>query len=75
MNKKELIRKHSIKVMAKEGYHNTKVQTIAQEANISVGTIYNYFKNKKEILEYIFQVEHDRRIKFLKGNTTIGYII
>ena len=51
MEKKELIRKYSIKVMAKEGYHNTKVQAIADEANISVGTIYNYFKNKKEILD------------------------
>lgn len=65
MWKKALIYNASIKVMALEGYYNTKVQAIADEANISVGTIYNYFQSKEEILDFIFKVDFERRINFL----------
>ena len=65
-NKKELIREAAVKVIAREGFYNTKTSKIAEEAEIAVGTIYNYFKSKDEILEYIFEVEFDKRIKLLK---------
>lgn len=66
MDKKELIRKNAIKVIAIEGYHNTTIKMIADEAGIAVGTIYNYFKTKDEIIDYVFEVEHGKRIRFLK---------
>lgn len=66
MDKKDLIRKNAIKVIAIEGYHNTTIKMIADEAGIAVGTIYNYFKTKEEIIDYVFHVEHDKRIRFLK---------
>ena len=66
MDKKELIRQCAIKVIANEGYHNTSIKMIAKEAEVAVGTIYNYFKNKEEIIDYIFKVEHDKRVKFLE---------
>ncbi|SJZ30576.1 TetR/AcrR family transcriptional regulator [Selenihalanaerobacter shriftii] len=65
MTKQELIRKNAAKVIAQEGYHNTTVQMIADEAGVAVGTIYNYFGNKKEILNYIFKVEFKKRTKLL----------
>lgn len=75
MNKKELIRESAIKVIASEGYYNTTIKMIAKDAGIAVGTIYNYFKNKDEIIDYIFKVEHEKRIKFLnemvQGKNTI----
>ncbi|AGB41174.1 transcriptional regulator [Halobacteroides halobius DSM 5150] len=66
MDKKELIRNSAIKVIAAEGYHNTTVKMIAQKAEIAVGTIYNYFSNKGEILNYIFEVEFNKRIELLQ---------
>lgn len=60
-NKKELIRETAIKVIAELGFHNATTDRIAAEAGISVGTIYNYFRSKEAILEYIFQVELDLR--------------
>lgn len=66
MDKKELIRENAIQVIAIEGYHNTTIKMIAEAAGIAVGTIYNYFKNKEEIIDYVFKVEHEKRIKFLK---------
>lgn len=66
MDKKELIRRASISVMAEEGYYNTSISQIAVEARVAVGTIYNYFDHKEDILEYIFAVELKKRIAFLE---------
>lgn len=35
------------------GYQKTAVASIAKEANVGLGNIYNYFKSKKEIFNYI----------------------
>lgn len=59
--RKELIRETAIRVMAEYGYYNSTTDKIAQEAGIAVGTIYNYFRNKEEILEYIFAIELEKR--------------
>lgn len=67
MDKRELIRKNAIKVIAQEGYHNTKVQMIANQAGVAVGTVYNYFANKEELLNYIFEVEFDKRLRLLQS--------
>jgi TetR/AcrR family transcriptional regulator, fatty acid metabolism regulator protein len=74
MDKKELIRISAIKIIARDGFHNSNVKSIAQEAGIAVGTIYLYFKNKEDILDYIFCVENIRRADFIydlynKGET------
>ncbi len=60
-NRKELIRETAISVMSDLGFHDSTTDRIAQEAGMAVGTIYNYFRNKEEILEYIFQVEFAKR--------------
>lgn len=57
VNKKELIRTAAIEVIATKGFYRSTTDSIAAAAGVSVGTIYNYFKNKDEILEYIFQTE------------------
>lgn len=44
-----------IKVFAKRGYHHTRVSEIAREAGVAYGLIYHYFKNKRDILNTIFQ--------------------
>lgn len=65
-NKKELIRETAIDVFARLGYHNATTDKVAQEAGVAVGTIYNYFRSKEEILEYIFLVELEKRSRFYK---------
>lgn len=66
MEKKEAIRRASAKIIAREGFFNTKMQAIADEAGIAVGTIYNYFRNKEEILDYIFTYEQSKRLELLE---------
>ncbi len=54
-NKKEDILKASIKVFAKNGFHNAKISKIAEVANVASGSVYLYFKNKEDILFQIFK--------------------
>jgi TetR/AcrR family fatty acid metabolism transcriptional regulator len=65
MNKKDLIRVTAIKLIAQDGYYNTKIQDIADNANIAVGTIYHYYKNKQEIFDYIFSVIFNEFFEFV----------
>lgn len=66
MEKKELIRLSATKIIAKEGFFKTKVQDIADDAEIAAGTVYIYYKNKDGILDYIFETQHKRIITFSK---------
>ncbi|MEJ6949539.1 TetR/AcrR family transcriptional regulator [Natronospora cellulosivora (SeqCode)] len=67
--KKDQIRKAAIRVISKVGFYNCTTDRIAQEAGVSVGTIYNYFKDKENILSYIFEVEQKKlHIYFRKLN-------
>lgn len=51
--KKDEVRKEieyaALKVFFEKGYADAKMNDIANEINISVGNIYTYFKNKKEL--------------------------
>jgi TetR/AcrR family fatty acid metabolism transcriptional regulator len=66
MEKKELIRLSATKIIAKEGFYKTKVQSIADDAEIAVGTVYIYYKNKDGILDYIFEAQHKKIIEYSK---------
>jgi len=48
-------RKHQIlhaaaKIFAEKGFHRTTAREIAEEADLAVGTIYNYFESKEDIV-------------------------
>lgn len=45
----------ALKVFSEVGYDEARMQDIAREAHISTGTIYNYFKNKKELFNVLAQ--------------------
>lgn len=70
--RKEEIREAGIKVIAEEGFHDATTDSIAEVAGVSVGTIYNYFNNKEEILHYIFEVEREKITDFFTGLTASG---
>jgi len=40
----------AMELFARKGYHNTTVRDIARLSNISTGSIYDYVKNKEDIL-------------------------
>lgn len=65
MNRQEQIREAAVQVMAREGFHQATTDRIAAQAGVAVGTIYNYYRSKEEILADIFRVEYRRRADYL----------
>jgi len=63
-SKKALIREAATRVISRKGYFQTRPKDVAEEADISVGTIYNYFESKQEILVDIFSKEFSDRKEF-----------
>lgn len=45
----------ALKLFSSQGYAETSIRTIAKEADISLGLMYNYFKSKEELLLAILQ--------------------
>ena len=63
--KQGLIRQAAVRLFSRKGFYNTRAEEIAREAGIAVGTIYNYFASKEEILLSIFKTEfEDRLLRF-----------
>ena len=44
----------AIKLFAKNGYSETSVEAIALKCGVAKGLVYNYFKNKEDLLLYSF---------------------
>jgi AcrR family transcriptional regulator len=42
------------------GYHSTSVREVAQKAGLSVGSVFNYFTSKEEILFFLFSRNQER---------------
>lgn len=40
----------AIKVFAQKGYNNTTMSDVSIQAKVGIGTLYNYFKNKDDLL-------------------------
>ncbi len=49
IQKKERILEYGFKLMCEKGLHNTDATQIAKYAGVSTGTVYQYFKDKKDI--------------------------
>lgn len=62
---KERIREAAVEVISREGFFNTRMQDVADQAALAVGTIYNYFSSKDEVLSYIFKSEINRRMQIM----------
>jgi len=56
-DKRNRILKAAIKVFARDGFFNAKVEEIAKMAGVATGTTYLYFENKDDILISIFEEE------------------
>jgi len=60
---KETIMKAAVKNFGKYGYANTKMDDIAEAANISKGTLYLYFPSKEEMFQYGCKQSQQNAIK------------
>ncbi len=55
IEKKSKIIQAGFELFCDKGYHNTNTTEIAERAGVSTGTVYSYFKDKKDIYVASFQ--------------------
>ena len=53
--RQQQISEAALKLFARKGYHNTTIRDIARLSNISTGSVYDYIKNKEDILFLVSQ--------------------
>jgi len=58
--KRALILQAAVETIAKKGYHQGTITDIARQAKISYGLVYNYFRNKEDIVLTLFRERWER---------------
>lgn len=65
---KDKIIKAAFKTFTQKGYHTTTMDDIAKEVGVSKGALYQYYKNKKELLNEIVLSYHSMFRDVLKAS-------
>jgi AcrR family transcriptional regulator len=69
-SKREDVLNATLSIIADQGFHAAPMSQIAEKANIGVGTIYRYFKNKEELINALYLEVRTRMAgEILKGET------
>jgi TetR/AcrR family fatty acid metabolism transcriptional regulator len=73
MDNKTKISQAAVRVFSREGFHHARMKAIAEEAGVAVGTIYNYFQDKDDLLVSVFEEGIRVRLDFLEelGRTSL----
>ena len=64
--RKVIILKKALEIFARDGYRDSNLSSIAEECGLSRPTLYQYFKDKKEIYYYA--------VKLITGKMFTKYI-
>ena len=54
-DKRSLILRAAVKIFSEKGFHDAKVEDIAQLADVGKGTVYEYFSSKTELFQEMFR--------------------
>lgn len=57
--KRQAVLKEAMRAFGKRGYHNTSLEDIARSLDVSKATLYNYIKDKQEILNECHSLAYD----------------
>lgn len=68
MNRSEQILDAAEQCMRQKGFHQTSIQNIASQADVSIGLIYKYYKNKEAIIEALVTNVVQRMIALLNAD-------
>lgn len=69
----DIIYKTAVQLMQTKGFDNITIEEICSNAGVSVGSFYNRFKSKYDVLSVIFQEADDYFLRIVSTNlNTIG---
>lgn len=75
--KQERILEAAIKEFLAKGYQKGSIQSIANNADVAKGSMYQYFENKKElflhIIDLAIQIKIDYMVTLIKENQNLSY--
>ena len=54
------------RVFSRDGFHRARMHAVAAEAGVAVGTIYNHFADKDDLLLSIFEAEFEEQMALLE---------
>ena len=55
-DRRNSILQSAVKIFTQKGYNQTTVKDIVEDAGVSIGTFYLYFKSKEDIFETLFDI-------------------
>lgn len=70
-DKKEAIFQSTLVLLQDNGFHGTPMSQIAQQAKISVGTIYHYFESKEDLILELFAYCKVKLMDYIFKSTTL----
>ena len=65
MNKKDSILQATLKLVVENGIQNTTLSLITKEANVGMGTVYNYFKTKEDIIRELYLEIKNKSVEYI----------
>jgi AcrR family transcriptional regulator len=75
MSKKEDILNTTLILVIEKGIHNTPMSLIAEEARAGMGTIYNYFKSKEELINALYLKLKEDEAEYMIKNHENGMTV
>lgn len=72
MDKRAKILKASVTVFSQKGFHEAKVEEIAQLADVGKGTVYEYFSSKTELFQEMFKAGMELYTDILEKELKLG---
>jgi len=70
--KRSEIMQSALKLIAEKGFIGAPMAMVAEKANVGIGTIYHYFKDKNTLINKLYMELEGKLIKFLEGNYNEG---
>lgn len=67
INTKEKIIDAALELLCSKGYYNTTTNEIAKAADVSIGSLYSYFKDKNSVFMEILERYNERLMKALNN--------
>lgn len=52
---REAILEHAKKIVLKDGYDQLTIRNVAKDAEVSIGTVYNYFPTKRDLMVQLLE--------------------
>jgi AcrR family transcriptional regulator len=70
--KSNIILDAALAVFAEKGFHETRLEDIAEEAGFSKASLYNYYESKEVIFLNLVVREHERLVEAVKGKIDLS---